>query len=59
MHFESPILALFNKAVKLGKASGDAHNHGEYLILEDLLNKWIAEVVTSDSHDSNLVLSAR
>ena len=59
IHFESPILVLFNKVIKPGKASGDAHNKGGCLILQELLNKWVAEVVASDSHGSNLVLSAR
>ena len=31
--FKCLILALFNKAAKLGKASGDAHNQAEWIIL--------------------------
>ena len=32
-NFESPILALFDNAAKLGKASKDAYNRGGWLIL--------------------------
>ena len=32
-HFESPILALRDKAAKLGKESQDAYNQGGWLIL--------------------------
>ena len=33
IHFESQILALFDEAYKLGKASNDAYNHEGWLIL--------------------------
>ena len=51
IHFERPILALCNGAAKLGKASRDAYNWEEWLILFDLLNKLFAEGVTSDVND--------
>ena len=37
IHFESPILALFDK---LGKTSRNIHN---WLILRDILNEWVAD----------------
>ena len=51
IHFESQILSLFDKAAKLGKASGDAYNGGGWLILEDLLNELVTEGVSSHPHD--------
>ena len=35
----------------LCKASKDAYNQGEWLILKDLLSEWVAEGVASDPHD--------
>ena len=40
-----------DKAAKLGKASGDAFNRGAWIILCDLLKKWIAEGVPSEVQD--------
>ena len=38
-------------ATKLWKASNDVYNHERLLILEDLLNEWVANDVASDTHD--------
>ena len=51
IHFESPIFALFDKVVKLGKASWDAYNQGGWLISSDHLKNWIAEGVASEVND--------
>ena len=53
-HFESPTLALCNKAAKLDKASQDAYNWGGWLILEDLLKNWVAKGVASQVNDFTL-----
>jgi hypothetical protein len=45
-HFETPLLALFEKIAKLGKVPGDTYNQGRWL-----LNEWVAEGVASDPHD--------
>ena len=37
---------------KLGKSTQDTYNWGGWLILKDLLNKWVAEGVASDPHDT-------
>jgi hypothetical protein len=52
IHFESSILALFDKGAKLGKASRDNCNWGGWLILLELLKNWVAK--GSEVHDFNL-----
>ena len=47
-NFESPILALRDKAAKLGKESQDAYNQGGWLILQELLKNWVAKGVASE-----------
>ena len=47
-HFESPILALHDKAAKLGKASQEAYNRGGWLIFQELLKNWVAKGVASE-----------
>ena len=49
--FESQILALFDIAAKLCKASEDAYNQGGWQIFKDLLNEWVAKNVASDPYD--------
>ena len=39
--------------VKLGKASQNIYNWGEWLILQDLLKNWVAECVASGVNDCN------
>ena len=50
-HFESQIFALFDKAAKLGNASEDTCNWEGWLIFKDILNRWVAEGIASDTHD--------
>ena len=38
----------FDEDTKIDKAYKDAYNRGEWLILLDLLNEWVAKGVTSD-----------
>ena len=52
-HFESQILALFDEATKLCKASENVYNPGGWLILSDLLNQRVAGGVASDPHEFN------
>ena len=47
-------MALFDKAPKLGKGYRDTYNWGGWLILLDLLKKWVAEAVASELHDFSL-----
>ena len=51
LHLKS--LQILDKMAKLGKSNQDAHNPGKWLILEALLKNGVAEVVASDSHDTN------
>jgi hypothetical protein len=45
IHFESPILALRDKAEKVGKASRDAYNRGGWLNFSRIWKNWVAEGV--------------
>ena len=49
IHFTSPILALRDKAEKLGKASLDTFNQRGWL--KDLLKNWFVEDVASEIND--------
>ena len=42
---------IFDKLAKLGKSTQDAYNQEGWLILQDLLNEWVAEGVASDVND--------
>ena len=45
IHFESPIFALRDKAVKVGKASRDAYNRAGWLNSLKIWKNWVAEGV--------------
>ena len=44
----------FYEAAKLGKVSEDAYNQRGWLILKELLNKWVDEGIASNPHDFNV-----
>ena len=48
---------IFDEAAKLCKASKGTYNWRGQLILEDLLNEWFSESVTSDPRDSKFTES--
>ena len=54
IHLEGPMLALFGKAAKVCKASGDANSWRGWLIFLDLFNKWVVEGVASYVNDFTL-----
>ena len=45
------ILAFSNKAAKLCNVSEDVYNHGDWLILQDLLKECVAKCVASRIND--------
>ena len=53
IYFEGQILALFDKAAKLGKTFRNAYNFWGWLTLQDILNGWVAEGVASNPQDFN------
>ena len=54
IHYESQILALVVEAAKLVIAFKDTYNREGWLILQDILNEWVAEGVASGPHDFNV-----
>ena len=45
------MLALFERTVPLGKAPREAYDWRRWLILKDLLKKWVAQGVAYKVHD--------